>query len=598
VSARPAILVYGLHDPVYARLLPHLSRGNRHELLLLDASLAAAAREAGLAHRVLRDTAPPDPLPACAAAQRRAAELFLDDALDARLGAHFRTPDGIRFWPGIRAEFARVLEEALTDGVLGVETAAHALRVADVRVAVGGYDMTAFARGLIGAFDRAGVPSLHVPHGVFGPTRGVVVPGTCSEIAATRVAAPGEFSRAVYAENGQPLDRVVVTGAPRWDLLPALQARPPAAWRERLGLAPERPLLLFGTTWVEWVSAHAGRYTVALAPIVRAFFDGARRLAGLRPHVVVKLHPAEASGATAAALLAGYRALGREAGLDDVAVVAGPVVPWLGAADVVVSVNSNLALEAVIAGRVAVNVPAHPDDAHVLHHADGAVLTVPTPAALAAALEPALCDPALGARLRARRADTVRLYNHADDARAAERVAAAALGLLAGARPVRRPAPPAPLASLLVVPGSPPPALDGGVPSETIAVTPAPGEDVVLACTRAAARAAGRFLVVVDARVRLASGWLAAAVARAQRDGGRLGFGGGGDGIAAWAVVRRGAWPGVTPGAFAVAAGGGLRPGRSCRPRQEGRREGPAAPAAADGGAGTASAVGPVEETR
>lgn len=555
MSARPAIFVCGLGDPLYARLVAALAPDDDVDVIVADPTLAAACGAEGIPHQTLADLAIPFPAAQVAGAQARAAELVWRADLDARSDAHFRTAAGTGFWSAIRGELMVELERAIGDGVRGAELARHLLRVRDLRCAIVGFDMTPWARGFIAALDAAGVPSLHVPHGLFARTNRVVLPG-CSEIHATRVAVGGPFSRDVYAENGQPLDRVVITGVPRWDLLPALRRTTPAAARATLGLDPTRPLVVYATTWVELSRTNVRYHCMQLAPIFRALLRGVRRTGGPPPQLVVKFHPTEVSAGNHAQVCEGYAALCRAEGAGEVRFVAGDRLPWLAAADLVVSVNSTVALEAVIAGRTTLNVLANPNDRGTLYDDTTAIPTV-VAEEVEDAIAPLLRDAGLRCTLAARRAATVARYNHADDGGASVRVAAEARRLLAAAQPTGRIPAPAPLVSVLA-PASTGPlrlSLPADVPHEVLRPS---DPDFTTACNQGAAAARGRFLAIVDDRVTHEAGWLDALLRAVQSRGDAMILGGT---PAPWIALRRADWErahGFAPGTLGRHPEGGL----------------------------------------
>jgi hypothetical protein len=443
VSRRPAILVLGFANATFARMLPVLSDGGRWTLLLTDPPMIAAAAAAGIPHEAVRLPSDGDPV---RDAVRHAARLFGDPERQTAITRALLPGSGGHLAPARHTRLLEAVGRLTAAGATGVELGRQLVATHDLRLALLGYDMVPVARGLLAVLERTGIPSLHVPHGIFAPVRGVVMPGTAAAIYASWVAAPGEFARATYAADGQPAERVVVTGAPRWDLLPALRAMSPAAVRAARGLDPARPLVVFATTWVEWISAHARAYAANLVHIVRGVLRGVRDAGMPAPRLLIKFHPSEAGSAGWPQVLDAYQTLCRQEGLSDVAFDAGDPLPWLAMADLVVSVNSTMAMEATIAHRLAMSVPSTPECVHDLYGADTAILTVASPDEMARAIGPALYDPAVHARVEARRAATIAHYTHADDGQSAHRVAMLAqrladAGRVAAAGDLRYPLP-------------------------------------------------------------------------------------------------------------------------------------------------------------
>jgi hypothetical protein len=141
-------------------------------------------------------------------------------------------------------------------------------------------------------------------------------------------------------------------------------------------------------------------------------------------------------------------------------VTAGYRADLLRAADLVVAVNSNLGLEALLCGRALVNVPLIPAEADALFPADAGVLALGAPAETETAVARVLADAALRARLEAAAPALVRRYVHVPDGRASERVAGVVAECVRAARAaggrqvVRAPAPGAAPPAATSVPGA------------------------------------------------------------------------------------------------------------------------------------------------
>src|SRR5262249_29877088 len=204
------------------------------------------------------------------------------------------------------------------------------------------------------------------------------------------VCAPGPFSRDAYVAGGARPDAVPLTGSPRWDAYAAIDAPARRAHRthaaQALGLDPGRPILVYGPSWVERSTASSSRHLLGLLVIYQGVLAAVSEHPGVQ--LVVKVHPGEFTrpGLDRAALLAGYAGVARRAGVERVVVTPGWKTELLAAADLVVTVNSNLGLEALLCGRPVVNVPLMAEDAGILFSPGPGLVALDDPAETAEAV--------------------------------------------------------------------------------------------------------------------------------------------------------------------------------------------------------------------
>jgi 2-polyprenyl-3-methyl-5-hydroxy-6-metoxy-1,4-benzoquinol methylase/glycosyltransferase involved in cell wall biosynthesis len=299
----------------------------------------------------------------------RALEELLDDEARARAeraavqaaaayGSHLASPAWSEFGEhhGINAsEFggltARNLAVRLYEQILIVEALDKAAEVYNIEFAVLSEDLSRHCRTIVEWAREAQVPSLHLQHAL-----PLVNPFTVHKaLNADKLAAFGTRGAEAYLDLGLPAERVVLTGNPAWDVYPQLRAQ-----RERLrqGLAAKfgfdarRPLIVFGTTWVAYLSAayEPDAYASSLEAFLRA--GQSLRQRGIDAVLLIKDRPPNAAfGKETCARVAAALGLSE----SDYRHVVSDTEALVCAADIVVSVDSNLSVEAMMAGTPAVN---------------------------------------------------------------------------------------------------------------------------------------------------------------------------------------------------------------------------------------------------
>lgn len=196
-----------------------------------------------------------------------------------------------------------------------------------------------------------GVPSLHLAHGL-----ALATPYTVhAALNADRLAVFGERGGEGYRDIGIAPERMSITGNPAWDVYAGLKLEKPSV-REviygKYSLQSNAPLLMFGTTWAAFLNAgsYAGVYDETLTTFLlacRALIEAGREI-----NIVIKDRPSNdanrqetvAQLATELGLRPGQYVYTRE----DASLL-------VTAADVLVSVDSNLSVEAMLAGTPAIN---------------------------------------------------------------------------------------------------------------------------------------------------------------------------------------------------------------------------------------------------
>ena len=230
-----------------------------------------------------------------------------------------------------------------------------------VRLVIVNEDFTPGCRAVVLWAKEHGIPSLHLLHALdlFEPytVHGRVVSDTLAMF--------GERGVEHYldGDTGVSADRIRVTGNPAWDAYPELVSRREAvraALAVEHGLEPSLPWVVFATTWVANLTALSDKG--AFGETLRLFLQGYKALvdAGRQIEIVVKDRaPNEAFGSSH---LAG---LVSELGIDEdhVCYTVDGIERWIVAADVVVSVYSNVSVEAIMACTAAINLVTEMDAA-------------------------------------------------------------------------------------------------------------------------------------------------------------------------------------------------------------------------------------------
>ncbi|TAM86205.1 class I SAM-dependent methyltransferase [bacterium] len=336
-------------------VLRHYSTRRRRLVLTLtgfagsDAISARAIQDAGGSVQLLEMLLP----------DGRIEEIRSDAASRAHAVAHAVTTEQ---WPEfcgatacgverVRGVLIDRLAERLLPELVLVEALEVARRTHAIELVVVNEDVTSLGKTAALWARAHSVPVVHLAHSeILGELYTVH-----REFHADAMLAFGPHGTEPYRDLGIEQQRLPVVGNPAWDRYDALIAQRAALRSEvyrQLGLSERAPLVLFGTTWAARLSAHDVPDLYERS--VRAFLTAVRivRAAGIDLNVVVKDRPANAGiGKPLLDRLAG------EIGIDTDAYryATNETEALIVASDVVVSVDSNLSIEAMIAQVPALN---------------------------------------------------------------------------------------------------------------------------------------------------------------------------------------------------------------------------------------------------
>jgi hypothetical protein len=331
--------------------------------------------------------------------------------------------NGYDLWRFIRRELAGAAYVQLPWSARAMDEAAAALDRIRPSVAVTYAEAGGWGRALVLEARRRGLPSCGLQHG-FVHRHWLNYRHLPDEVApSARNAADAGFphptatllfdrfaARHLQEAGSLPPETLVVTGNPRLDALASAAARHDASTRRdtrrKLGAADGARLLVLATKYRE-------RARDSLA----ALFDAAR--AAPRVHLAVRCHPAETP--------APYVRLAGEAPNITVAPADVDLAATLAVADLVVTVNSTVALEAMALGvpALALNLPNYLSP----FVEAGVMLGCSSPAEVAPTLERFLADDEGRTAFRRRQQAFMAEYEMLPTGRAAERAVAAILAL-------------------------------------------------------------------------------------------------------------------------------------------------------------------------
>ncbi|HEY3119413.1 MAG TPA: CDP-glycerol glycerophosphotransferase family protein [Vicinamibacteria bacterium] len=430
-----------LHEHYFDRLIPAVQAEPGLEAVVVAVGPPAAHRRRGVRDRLrdwldLRGTGAPylhvnrytdqRVLEAMREAERQAYAVWKTlRAIPATQEAF--SHHGVAFADLCEADLAGTLLLQLPWAVRCWEEMANVLRAARPDLVCLYAESSGWGRAAVAACRAAGVPTLAIQHGILYPKyysyrRG---PEEGGGPLPDRTALFGESARRLLLELGRyPRESLVLTGSPKFDeLVAAAAGRDRPALRRGLGVGEDERLVVVASRYRAIRDTHA-----SIGPVLSSFVRAIESLPGVR--CLVKPHPAEAPGDYRADLAGATRIRVLPAAAD--------LVELLHAADLLVTVESLSAVEALVLARpvVVLNQPNH-----LRELVDrGVALGVAAGEDPKPALEAALFDAATRGRLEAARARYLDEVALGVDGRATERLLALIREQSGAARDVSPPA--------------------------------------------------------------------------------------------------------------------------------------------------------------
>jgi trans-aconitate methyltransferase len=293
------------------------------------------------------------------------------------------------------AAIANDLERKLSDMMLLIAGLDSAHAADPIELVILNEDVTQQSKTAANWAKARGVPSVVVSHScILGRLYTVH-----REDRGYMLAVFGERGAQPYTEMGVPANRIALTGNPSWDVYAQLVPHR-SQIRSELGaahgFAQNDLVVVFATTWPAFLTAFCdpNHYETSLRAVLRSVRE--LRDLGVPLRLVIKERPANAQKT---ALL--EQIIREEAGECAPIVTHQDLERWIVAADAVISVDSNVSIEAMIAGTVPINLwtPMSWLNGPFFDAEDG-VMEV-SPEKLSLALAHALGDPAMRTQLHA-----------------------------------------------------------------------------------------------------------------------------------------------------------------------------------------------------
>lgn len=221
----------------------------------------------------------------------------------------------------------------------------------DIALVVVNEDVTQQGKTVIAWANAQAIPSLHLAHGI-----ALTGPYTVhNELLADKLAVYGERGKEGFLDLGIPNERLVITGNPAWDCYAQLRTqkdRSRQILQQKYHLEPSSPIVVFATTWAANLTAHCNEHVYI--DTLFAFMSACKALReqGIVVNAVIKDRPSNSAFGekSCAELLAHLGEDGRHYcySLED-----GPL--FAAGADIVVAVDSNYLVEAMLAETPVVN---------------------------------------------------------------------------------------------------------------------------------------------------------------------------------------------------------------------------------------------------
>ncbi|MBV8467047.1 MAG: glycosyltransferase, partial [Burkholderiales bacterium] len=226
-----------------------------------------------------------------------------------------------------------------------------ALERFDLRLVVLNEDVTSIGRLIAEWARHAGIKSVLLQHSILLGTAYTVHGGLHADVTAVF----GTRGMDAYLDIGIEPERLVATGNPAWDVYRSLPAQRYTIRNQLLprhGLDPAKPLVVFGTTWAANLTAHCNENTYA--ETLGAFLGAFKQLRDRHPQLQALVKDRVSNESL---FRQQFDALLPSIGLpaNSIAYATSDTESWVVAADVVIAVDSNMLVEAVLAGTPAVN---------------------------------------------------------------------------------------------------------------------------------------------------------------------------------------------------------------------------------------------------
>jgi hypothetical protein len=147
----------------------------------------------------------------------------------------------IPIWSLVKERLEYLFLKRFPELTKDIEIFKYMLDKEDIDMIIVAQDVVEFEKTLVTVGNQKGVPSLVVQHGVTGHSVGFV------PLSATKFAAWGEISKNMLIEWGALQDKIVITGAPRYDKISRKNSFNKENIYSQLGLDSNKELIVFAT---------------------------------------------------------------------------------------------------------------------------------------------------------------------------------------------------------------------------------------------------------------------------------------------------------------------------------------------------------------
>ena len=251
----------------------------------------------------------------------------------------------------LAAEITQVAEQTIPAEISLIQMLDKAAEIYQIGLTILSEDLLALGKTTAYWSRLRKIPSIHLLHGV-----ALARPYTVhSQLICDTLAVYGERSVESYLDAGIGGDRIRITGNPAWD---SYAERIPRRSEEKArlqsthGLDPEAPIVVFSPTWAHNLSAISDEHVFGRS--LKAFIEtvGDLRAQGLDINAVIKDRPSNYEFGRQR-----YEEICAELGVDRDAFLylKDAPEPWVLAADVLIGIDSNILVEALLCGTPAIN---------------------------------------------------------------------------------------------------------------------------------------------------------------------------------------------------------------------------------------------------
>lgn len=350
-------------------------------------------------------------------------------------------PPVFRKGAGFRNEFLKNLANLMTSQVLVIETMEVLTSRLEIDLIALGCDNSHIQRALVEYADLKGIPTIQIAHGLFN--RPVVqFAGNIPPLYSDHITVFGKRSRQIFLEDGTDPDRVFLTGSVEWDsLYHAKRSLSQKEARTRLGLDPDKPVILFCGTYADGASAFFSPVCHRLFEIHGALIEAIKNL-GQEVQLLIRPHPLELKRAGISSKVAagfiGYYAewLARQ-GVRNLRILTGHKVESILAADIVIGMNnSSMMAESMILERPVIKMSFGEWDSNTFSEDDG-LTVLEEPDRLPESLKRLISSRAQRQEAVKRQNAGLEDLNHGNDGKAGQRVYEVISGLASRKRKER-----------------------------------------------------------------------------------------------------------------------------------------------------------------